>query len=232
MAGNMKPILFNTEMVRAILDGRKKTTRRIIKSGDHEILRGGTWPGSWNGAQYGVELDNHGVFVSPIQPGDVLYVRETFKHATGDAGCGNGLLHTYVYKADLKAKDDYTVDHLMVEEKWHPSIHMPKEAARIFLKVTDVRAERLREITNSEVELEGTDMDAWYEYDEWQHQVGDGCVRDGISVKFETLREFFGHTVWDQTLHDAEAYERYSWEANPWVFVISFERICKGDAVQ
>ena len=108
--------------------------------------------------------------------------------------------------------------------RWYPSIHMPKEAARIFLRVTNVRVQRLQDITLEEVEAEGTDIDAWYEYDEWQHQVGDGCVADGIPVIFETLRGFYGHRVWDNTLQSENQYEKYCWDANPWVWVIEFER--------
>lgn len=101
----------------------------------------------------------------------------------------------------------------------------------MFLRVTNVRVERLQDITLDEVEAEGTDIDAWYEYDEWQHQVGDGFVADGIPVTFETLRGFYGHRVWDNTMQSKEQYEKYCWDANPWVWVIEFERCEKPEGM-
>lgn len=139
---SMKPILFNTEMVRAILDGRKSCTRRVVKPQPT--------------ARYGAQC-----IKPPYQPGDILYVRETWerfecwncdgdergncpkepKKSVLDKTCG-----CYMYRA---------TDEISGDAKWHPSIHMPKEAARIWLKVTDVRVERLQEITEDGVWDEG-----------------------------------------------------------------------------
>ena len=203
----IKPILFNTEMARAILDGRKTQTRRLIKP-----------------AALGLRYEDSAPAIKPpVEPGDILWVRETWKQATTGTA-GPGLIDLFLYKAD----DPQDTTGMMVEERWHPSIHMPRRAARIFLEVKAIRAERLKDITEADVQAEGTDMDAWYEYDEWQHQVGDGCVSEGIPVKFETMRGFFGHTVWDTTMQSREQYEKYGWDANPWVWVIEFERIDGG----
>lgn len=121
----MKPILFNTDMVRAILEGRKTVTRRVVK------FKPGQNP-QWTGyipdgpVLYG--SNNIPASKSPYHPGDILYVRETW--ARSMAG-------TYLYKA---------TDTPIILDRWRPSIHMPKDAARLFLRVTDVRVERLKEI--------------------------------------------------------------------------------------
>jgi len=91
--------------------------------------------------------------------------------------------------------------------------------------VKDVRIERLQDISYADIKAEGTDLDAWYEYDEWQHMVGDELASDGTPVTFETMRGFFGRHVWDNTMQSVEQYERYGWDANPWVWVIEFERV-------
>ena len=188
-----RPMLFNTEMVRAILDGRKTQTRRIVK----------------NQSLTEEQLKNCG---KPCYPGDILWVRETWTVWSRTLG----KMPAFHYKAD--GED-------LVNVKWHPSIHMPKEAARIWLKVKRVRVERLQDISYDDVQAEGMDMDAWYEYDEWQHQTGDGLAADGTHVIYETMRGFFGHKVWDATMQSLEQYEKYGWDANPWVWVIEFERV-------
>ena len=116
----IKPILFNTEMVRAILDGRKSCTRRVVKPQPT--------------ARYGAQC-----IKPPYQSGDILYVRETWKRA----------LNGYYYYEDWQRDDIADIT------KWKPSIHMPKEAARIWLKVTDVRVERLQDITEDGAKAEG-----------------------------------------------------------------------------
>lgn len=179
----MKPILFNTEMVRGVLDGRKTVTRRVVKpqpTGDGskpEELK--TRPGYWNA------WGDDNVYRQPYAPGDILWVRETW--AKSMAG-------TFMYRADGKA--------IMVE-RWHPSIHMPREAARIFLRVTDVRAERLQDIN--------------FDPPGPENQV----VREGLHY----LCDFIA--VWEGTIKPKDR-PTYGWDANPWVWVIEFERIDKG----
>ena len=195
-----KPILFNTEMVKAILAGRKTQTRRIVKNqllSEEQLKKCG----------------------KPCYPGDILYVRETWKQATTGTA-GPGLIDQYLYKAD----EPQDTEGMMVEGRWHPSIHMPKEAARIWLKVMNVRCERLQDISFADIQAEGMDMDEWYEYDEWQHSVGDG-MGDEVPVIFENPYHFFGSRVWDSTMGSLEKYEKYGWDANPWVWVIEFEKM-------
>lgn len=189
----IKPILFNTEMVRAILDGRKTCTRRLVRFLPGENPQ-------WTGyIRDGLMLYNGKnepcIRKAPYQPGDTLYVRETWKKAP------NG----YYYYEDWQRGDiaDLT--------KWKPSIHMPKEAARIWLKVTDVRVERLQEITSEQIGREGVEV-------EYPH------VLNG-----EEKRYAFS-TLWNSTIKKSDL-DRYGWDANPYVWVISFERCEKPEGV-
>lgn len=134
------PILFKTEMVQALLAGRKTCTRRLVK------FLPGKNP-QWTGyIKDGLMLYNGKnepcIRKALYQPGDILYVRETWHKYTKRVGNGEfcHLAEFYGYKASIANSED-------ANEPWHPSIHMPKEAARIWLKVTDVRVERLQEIT-------------------------------------------------------------------------------------
>ena len=182
----VKPILFNAEMVRAILDGLKTQTRRIIKGLPlyepyfEEDEGRGFMMDSEDGQFYALEN------FSRVQPGDVLYVRETWAKVPG--------VPPYIYKATFGAG----------ERKWRPSIHMPKEAARIFLKVKDVRAERLQSITMDEIRAEGLTSAAVHAGDE------------EIAFKEWEL-------LWNSTIREGDI-QRYGWAANPWVWVIEFER--------
>ena len=189
-----KPILFNTDMVRAILDGRKTVTRRCVK------FLNGKNP-NWTGyVKDGLLLYNgtNQPCIKPCQyqPGDILYIRETWcndRQFTKDSTPGR-----YFYKAS--ESEDFTV-------KWKPSIHMPKEAARIFLKVKDVRVERLQDITDEEAKREGSQPQNPFEYDvnKWPNK--------------EHFKE-----IWNSTVKKSDI-DRYGWDANPWVWVIEFERI-------
>ena len=195
----IKPILFNTEMVRASLDGRKDATRRIVKG---FIPDDAVWgytaftPKGYISCR-GTFADGYGekFFKLPCEPGDILYVRETWKKAP------NG----YYYYEDWQRNDIADVT------KWKPSIHMPKEAARIWLKVTDVRVERLQEITAEQIGREGVEV-------EYPH------VLNG-----EEKRYAFS-TLWNSTVKKSDL-DRYGWNANPWVWVIKFERCEKPERV-
>lgn len=217
----MKPILFNSEMVCAILDGEKTTTRRIIKP-QPELSYGRL---TWVSGPVSFNTENASEFVqcAPYRPGDVLYVRETYAEnlnseciagKTGKcpySGCenpeGQCFQTHYVYFTDKQIVASNT--------KWHPSIHMPKEAARIFLKVTDVKAERLQEIDVDGAISEG----AW----------GDGVPNLPFSLLYAehpnascNAVASFAH-IWDGTVKKSDL-DRYGWAANPWTWVISFER--------
>lgn len=133
----IKPILFNTEMVRAILDGRKTCTRRIIKAEKVDNVLNS--PARKSNPDIPDAQFIKCLVDMKYEPGDILYVRETWKKAP------NG----YYYYESWQRNDIADIT------KWKPSIHMPKEAARIWLKVTDVRVERLQKITGQDVLKEG-----------------------------------------------------------------------------
>ena len=142
--------------------------------------------------------------IPPYKPGDILYVRETWHRYTKRVGKGEGchLEEHYGYKASIANSED-------VEEPWKPSIHMPKEAARIWLKVTDVRVERLQDITDDGAKAEGANC------------------KDGKNVGWQekqrrTAIERFSE-IWESTV-SKEKIDSCSWAANPWVWVIEFER--------
>lgn len=248
----IKPILFNTEMVRAILDGRKTCTRRIMKPQPDEKH---TYPLGFvtDGTEkkevgcFGFGINEYGGSIQYAKPpylgGDVLYIHETWTEE-----CGK-----YYYRADYDS--DYLdpcetlsggypascrnhpgCDGCMATSTrihWHPSIHMPKEAARIWLKVTDVRVERLQEIDEDGVWNEGfrftppclTRVSA----------DGHTCELDGpcmSSIKYcdMTMGELFGRELWNSTIKKS-GLDRYGWDASPWVWVIEFERCEKPEGV-
>ena len=203
----IKPILFNTEMVRAILDGRKTCTRRIVKG---FIPNGAVWgytaftPKGYISCR-GTFADGYGekFFKLPCDPGDILYVRESvfqgvgrYLDVSGETVCV--LTNYFEYYADGLHEKDHWKD--KYENTWmhrRPSIHMPKEAARIWLKVTDVRVERLQDMTDDDAEAEGC-----FDY-------------TSTALGFPD--------VWDSTIKKSDL-DRYGWDANPYVWVIEFER--------
>lgn len=220
----IKPILFNTEMVRAILDGRKTCTRRkipidIVNNCDVET----------DGTLLAYE-NCDGDFIDPVrlcryQPRDILYVRETWQcwrahryEATADirfrAGGDDVRLQFANGNTDSINRLDYdTFVHKWFSHngEWKPSLFMPKEAARIWLKVIDVRVERLQDITSEQIGREGVEV-------EYPH------VLNG-----EEKRYAFS-TLWNSTIKKPDL-KRYGWDANPYVWVISFERCEKMEGV-
>ena len=206
----MKPILFNTDMVRAILAGRKTVTRRVVKPQPKSHIAYacmgngcGKWgyPGKdawkyWDDDSFRLpddiskdELKMH--WTPPCNTGDILYVRETwYKDPT-----------RYMYKANYSDTEKFFRDGKEVQIKWHPSIHMPKDAARLFLRVTDVCVERLQDIDDA------------------------GVVSEGMNIgdPFDEL--------WDSTIKPADL-PLYGRDANPWVWVIEFERVRKETALK
>ncbi len=188
----MKHILFNTEMVLAILEGRKTCTRRVVKIPhcgffEHEPPR----------------------VVPPYQTGDILYVRETWNKVK----LASESDWHYEYRASCE-NPAYFSNGFMAE--WRPSIHMPKEAARLFLRVTDVWVERLQDITDEQAEAEGVRGFLL------------GMGESGYAVKADSDTFYDGPigafaNLWDSTVKKTDR-DTYGWDANPWVWVIKFER--------
>lgn len=209
----IKPILFNTEMVRAILDGRKTCTRRLPrKQIEEKYLEYEEWvcavapPGStWLSEKEFYEE------YPPYQLGDILYVRETWCGLpVNEAGHFRG--HPiYYYKADGDLRPEGW------RGAWRPSIHMPKEAARIWLKVTDVRVERLQDITDDGAKADGAN---------WKNGKNVGWEEKMKRTAVERFAE-----IWDSTIKKSDL-DRYGWAANPWVWVIEYERCEKPEEVR
>ncbi|HEN3233851.1 TPA: hypothetical protein U5D48_004338 [Yersinia enterocolitica] len=201
---NEKPILFNAEMVNAILSGRKTQTRRIMKVQPAECNHT-HWPEypnpewklydrGWNCAVCGngvslTERDVTGIICPLGKPGDRLWVREAF-------AAGLCTESTLAYRATHKTED--------LEEgwgetiKWTPSIHMPRWASRINLLITGVRVERLQDISDADASAEGCKISSM--------QSGE-CLSDMFARLWKSI------------------YGDESWQANPWVWVINFDRM-------
>lgn len=160
--GRILPILFNTEMVQAILDGRKTVTRRVMKpqplfyTGRKYIFDDKEVPKKWE------DCDNI-IRTYRYQPGDILYVRETWCRGSLDYQ-----EEQYYYKAD---NNSFLC-------RWHPSIHMPKAAARIWLEVKDVGIERLQDIDDEGVVAEGLQIGAPYD------ELWDSTIKKAARGKF------------------------------------------------
>ena len=217
----IRPILFNTEMVKAIMENRKMHTRRLVKG----LPLAEPWFTVYDGKP--MMCDENGEWYpaerfSTVQPGDILWVRETWNYGyieSSDAEGSHeswfeelrkpatgylGALSRYFYLAD-KA-DEQIMDE--IGGKWRPSIHMPKEAARLFLWVVRVRCERLQDMTPED------------------------CANDGgfdlEAIKTVGIAPLFG-TLWDSTVKK-KYLQRCGWKANPWVWVYEFERVEKPHA--
>lgn len=200
---SLKPILFNTEMVCALLEGRKTVTRRVVKS--QPVLDSHLWKlggAAWSDSVLSVPVMlGHSLYNrAPYQPGDVLWVRETWaKNPFGEG---------YIYPTEMAGAG----------QKWRPSIHMPREAARIFLRVTGVRVERLQAITEEDAKDEG----ACKAYPYTDPETGKTTY-----MQDENATYIGGFAcAWDNTIKSADR-ATCGWEANPWVWVIEFERIEK-----
>ena len=190
-----KPILFNTPMVQAIQDLRKRMTRRPVRDKTFlEMVDAGFTD------DFMKLPDNNFASVCRYQVGDILYVRETFcYHKVGD---------WYGYRADGDYRD--------LDLRWRPSIHMPKEAARLFLRVTGVMVERLQEITEEDALAEGFEP------------VRCGCFNRGAWGCTDCMNTGMLEPAmlgFVDTWNDIYAKRGYGWEQNPWVEVTEFERV-------
>lgn len=217
-AGNFKPILFSTPMVQAILEGRKTQTRRIAKQQAIRDLESGYVFDDKHNEIF--DLHNwKDPFISRFckyKIGDILWVRETWQHTK----CLNINFedenYGFVYKADGQPWDDYE------EWTWKPSIFMPKDACRIFLKITKIRIERLEDITKEDAIAEGIEK--------WEQM-----CQTRYKSYVDPMVGFWDDGSHLQTggVHPAIASYRSLWakingfdnlNSNPWVFVYEFER--------
>lgn len=215
----IKPILFNTEMVLAILDGRKTVTRRLVK---FLSRKNPNWTGY---VKDGLMLYNGRnepcIKKAPYHTDDILYVRETWSEGYEDG--------TYIYRADDKLADLPTFKESS-KLIYHPSIHMPKEAARIWLKVTDVRVERLQDMKPVDVIKEGAYPDCWDCLNTYGESGSQCCygTEEQCSQCDEVMMEW--EKLWNSTIKKSNI-DRYGWSANPLVWIIEFERCEKPEGV-
>ncbi len=209
-----RPILFNTEMVKSILEGRKTQTRRILNC-DHPVVTGfvpnGIY-GYWKGTAKSDAVIQQYISTFPFTikcpfglVGDRLWVRETFRlfdsdecpHA--DFPCGCPSWGTPLYRASHDCFDG---------EKWTPSIHMPRSASRILLEITNIRIERLNDISSDDAKAEGFD-----------YSTHPSSIEMGYAIGAKTNFRF----TWEQI------YGQNAWNKNPWVWVVEF-RLIEGGA--
>lgn len=222
----MKPILFNTEMVQAILEGRKVVTRRVVKLPKRvQEQENGLYTLFTEGTVYeNFCIEQIVDYISPYQVNDVLYVRETVWQKIGhyldvDGETKGSYYNEFLYVATDK-KPETGWNYSWVKR---PSIHMPKEAARLFLRVTGVTVERLQDITKEQINKEGFPSRKVLESLNFVTLTKDGqrIIEKGFDAN---IYDFLN--VWNKTLKkDQRAY--YCWEANPYVWVIEFEVIDK-----
>lgn len=202
-----KPILFNTGRTVDILEDRKTATRRILKlpryikkqeNGLYALFAEGTCYEN----QHLEEIVDY--IKPPYKVGDYMYVRETWGCYSAKWADASYFLYRSDYPDGAKT---YEYDgHICDIPKWRPSIHMPKEAARIFLRVTDVRVERLQDMTLEDFLSEGVVLRP-------------EAFNDPENAYQQAKRIFIG--IWDPTTNELQ----YKWEANPWAWVIEFERV-------
>jgi len=203
-----KPILFSTAMVQAILAGRKTQTRRVV-----EVANPDEWEGvnDCRASEYGAQVpcclfrkkatEKRGVHYPRYDVGDILWVRETWQRV--DCGIDPDLApdeYAYVYRA---SENGQLWESETENWKWRPSIHMPREAARLFLRVKSVGVEQLRNISEGDAIAEGVTINEYLQ---------------------TSARGAFAY-LWDFTYSK----RGYGWNSNPWVHVIEFERIKEGE---
>lgn len=209
----IKPILFNTDMVQAILEGRKTQTRRAVRFFECDVYDMACAAGIWNEVfdpenppKALIEWFVRNKARKPFRTGDILWVRETWcQCATIDSFFDS--INRYAYKADYE-------DDALPPCKWKPSIHMPKDAARIFLIVKNVRAKRLQDMNLEDFKAEGI----WDDYKASSEKHHENLQRAAYPVVFKEL--------WNSTINKADL-PTCGWDANPWVWVIEFERTQK-----
>ncbi|HHH0040679.1 TPA: morphogenetic protein [Yersinia enterocolitica] len=207
---NEKPILFNAEMVNAILSGRKTMTRRIISEKTLHLFDVAASAGECHPLELCDERSQsyYLEFCPLSKPGDQLWVRETFQGPLFDYEQMESYLEDSakfespeycVYKADGNTAPEFVDADDNLHCKWRPSIHMPRWASRINLLITSVRVERLQAIT-----------------------LGDICKEIGCGL-YDFRPATYGFQVWEKLWKSI--YGEENWEANPWVWVINFERM-------
>lgn len=199
-------MIFNAEMVRAILDGRKTQTRRIMAPQPADDIERCIFPNpeaiGWKSSLRHKHGSTTAHFCHYGKPGDRIWVRETWNKY-------GGLL---TYRADHDWIDDMRKE-TVCTAKWVPSIHMPRWASRILLEITDVRVERLSSISQEDAKAEGMELTGW------RPTYSDPDSGGEVMTPYDNFAELWSSIYGDE-----------SWKANPWVWVIEFKRVEGGTA--
>lgn len=199
----IRPILFSAQMVRALLAGTKTQTRRPVKSRKDPEFGCEMAPGEIAGDQNPGRLCPYG------QPGDRLWVRETFMDMLGTGvehrHDPRGLLQRYAYAADHQPGSYGDEARKSYGLKWKPSIHMPRAASRITLEITSVRVERLQNISESDAQAEGCALE---------------CMTPTGDDNGSAIYGLGGYLALWESINGAG-----SWNMNPWVWVVEFKRV-------
>jgi len=228
-----RPIIFSTPMVKAILEGRKTMTRRIFRNPYHPSLCAEPCDCSPTEGLIEVEFQNdliafNAKLIEKMKndrrwihcpygaPGDRFWVRETFFHTGSEEYLNKLTRKPYFYKATISDLDRLSIEEFMLEHgiKWKPSLYMPKDAHRICLEITKIRFERLSDISENDAKLEGScssDEDLSMDQRMGNYNNPSNRVYGDIRLGFKRL--------WKSIYGDD------SWDANPWVWVIEFEKI-------
>jgi len=235
---NERPIIFSGEMVRAILDGRKTTTRRtqglndvnsnpdiweFVKMSDLDYMTKKEARGKY-GAYFKTDrLEDRTIHICPVvvpygRPGDLLYVRESFSYITKAKNEHYDKVRPDGCPVEMLYRANAVQEGWEREVTWSPSIHMPKWAARTWLEVTAVRVERLQEITYAGAIAEGAETEDYLNFREWAESV----APPGSHI--ENVRDHFGH-LWDKI----NGKRGYPFESNPLVWVVEFRVATRPD---
>ena len=230
-------MIFNAEMVRAILDGRKTQTRRIVSDRHLNFIDVGSQIGECYPLECGIDHENSQSYYRehcPFgKPGDRIWVRETWSDVNLDGA------PAVAYRADDEVYDLMEDESLLdeggsfnyldprvckyqfaawhsdlisgIEGNWRPSIHMPRWASRITLEITDVRVERLNGISETDAEAEGINMEALFDSQDCYD-----CIADHNMTGRPTAKGALKY-LWESI------YGEENWQANPWVWVIEFK---------
>ena len=216
----IKPEYFNYDTIRAILDGQKTTARRLVKAGGFKVgellSQTPTRRGTYAFSAYNCCIEkNVGIYLAPNHPrGGIIYVREAFSEVSALHGVSD--TDGPIYMADFSPED--LQDLKEKGFRWKPALHMPKEHARMFLRVTNAWPEHLRDITEKQAMAEGI-----REYD------SGFAVSPNAESFYATATEAFAH-LWNSTILPPE-YPRYGWLANPMVWVYEFDVISREEAL-
>ena len=195
-----RPILFNSDMVNAVLEGRKTQTRRVIKQRPKKISLLDSAKGLWKALWRDIDMTWSAEIKCPYgKVGDQLWVRETWSR-----GAGNSFNEIFYRATDGECSGKQkTLHYINREKKWRPSIHMPREYSRIQLEITDIRVERLNDISEGDAKAEGITIESWERHCE---QIAEVCFqRLWININGQD-----------------------SWDENPWVWVIEFKPTPRG----